>query len=77
MPSWSLFERQEQEYRGKVLPASVSARVAVEAGTSQGWHRYVGSRGRVVTLEHFGASASYIYKYISVKYGNWLQIIQL
>ncbi len=59
MPSWALFERQEQEYQDKVLPASISARVAVEAGTSQGWHRYVGSRGRVVTLEHFGASASH------------------
>lgn len=59
MPSWTLFKEQEQEYRDKVLPASVSARVAVEAGSSQGWHRYVGRRGRVITLEHFGASASH------------------
>jgi transketolase len=67
MPSWALFEGQEEEYRDKVLPASVSARVAVEAGTSQGWHRYVGRRGRVIALEHFGASASH--KILFEKFG--------
>ncbi len=58
-PAWTLFEKQGQEYRYKVLPAPVSARVTVEAGTSQGWHRYVGKQGRIITLEHFGASASH------------------
>ncbi len=67
MPSWTLFERQEQDYQDLVLPASVSARVAVEAGASQGWHRYVGRRGRVITLEHFGASASH--KILFEKFG--------
>ena len=42
-----------------VLPASVTARVSVEAGLSLSWHRYLGSRGRAVSIEHFGASADY------------------
>ncbi|MGE0488029.1 MAG: transketolase [Vulcanimicrobiota bacterium] len=57
MPSWELFEAQEQRYRDSVLPPSVTARVAVEAGCSFGWQRYVGSRGACVCIDHFGASA--------------------
>jgi transketolase len=59
MPSWELFERQSQEYRNKVLPPNISVRVAIEAGVGQGWHRYVGDSGRVISIEHFGASAPY------------------
>jgi transketolase len=59
MPCWEIFERQPEAYRNRVLPPEVSARVAVEAGGPQGWHRYVGLGGKVVALDHFGASAPY------------------
>jgi len=58
-PSWELFEKQEASYRQGVLPADVRARVAVEAGVGQGWERYVGLEGRILSLERFGASAPY------------------
>jgi transketolase len=45
MPSWELFEAQTREYRDTVLPPSIGTRLAVEAGVSQGWHRYTGDRG--------------------------------
>jgi len=57
LPSWALFDAQPQEYRDAVLPPSIGARLAVEAGVSQGWHRYVGDRGDVLGVERFGASA--------------------
>uniref|UniRef100_UPI00267600E8 transketolase-like TK C-terminal-containing protein n=1 Tax=Streptomyces sp. TRM64462 TaxID=2741726 RepID=UPI00267600E8 len=57
MPCVEWFEEQEQGYRDSVLPPSVKARVAVEAGIGLTWHRYVGDAGRIVSLEHFGASA--------------------
>ncbi len=57
MPSWELFEQQSAEYRERVLPASIPARLAVEAGISQGWARYVGDRGATLSVDHFGASA--------------------
>ncbi|MFE1750930.1 transketolase [Streptomyces anandii] len=57
MPSVEWFEEQPLEYRERVLPPSVRARVAVEAGIGLTWYRYAGDAGRVVSLEHFGASA--------------------
>ncbi|MEU1297217.1 transketolase [Streptomyces sp. NPDC005840] len=57
MPSVEWFEEQDQGYRDSVLPPSVTARVAVEAGIGLTWHKYVGDAGRIVSLEHFGASA--------------------
>ena len=57
MPSWELFEAQPQEYRDTVLPPSIRARLAVEAGVAQGWHKYVGDKGDVICLDRFGASA--------------------
>jgi transketolase len=57
MPSWELFDKQPQAYRDEVLPRSVRARLAVEAGLSQGWHRYVGDGGDVIGVDRFGASA--------------------
>ena len=57
MPSWELFEAQPAEYRSTVLPPALSARLAVEAGVSQGWHRYVGSAGDVLAVDRFGTSA--------------------
>jgi transketolase len=57
MPSWELFDARPADYRNLILPPQVKARLAVEAGTSQGWHRYVGEKGRVIGIERFGASA--------------------
>jgi len=57
MPSWKLFERQDEEYRQSVLPASVTARVAVEQASAFGWDRYVGLAGETIAMRTFGASA--------------------
>ncbi len=57
MPSWELFDEQPQEYRDGVLPPEVTARVAVEQGSTLGWERYVGSHGHVIGMKTFGASA--------------------
>ncbi|MGI5425033.1 transketolase [Streptomyces sp. CA-179760] len=57
MPCVEWFEQQDQGYRDSVLPPAVKARVAVEAGIGLTWHKYVGDAGRIVSLEHFGASA--------------------
>jgi transketolase len=57
MPSVEWFEEQPREYREQVLPPSVRARVAVEAGIALTWYRFTGDAGRIVSLEHFGASA--------------------
>ena len=57
MPSWELFEDQDDDYKNKVFPPSVKARLAVEAGVTQGWCRYVGSEGDVIGIDHYGASA--------------------
>ena len=57
MPSWELFESQTQKYRDSVLPPSITARLSVEAGISQGWDRYVGERGDIISMDDFGASA--------------------
>ena len=57
MPSWDLFNAQPQSYRDQVLPPKLTARLAVELGVAQGWHRYVGDRGAVLGVERFGASA--------------------
>lgn len=57
MPSWELFAEQPQAYRDEVLPPAIRARVAIEAATSFGWHRWVGDQCLTLTLDHFGASA--------------------
>jgi transketolase len=57
MPSWELFDEQDAAYKESVLPKSVTKRVAVEAACSQGWHRFVGIDGGLVTIDRFGASA--------------------
>jgi transketolase len=57
MASWELFDAQTEEYRRSVFPLSVRSRLAVEAGATQGWHRYIGEGGDVIGIDHFGASA--------------------
>lgn len=59
LPSLEWFNRQDRAYRESVLPSSVTARVSVEAGVAQGWRELVGDHGRIVSLDHFGASADY------------------
>jgi transketolase len=57
MPSWELFEQQTQDYRDEVLPPSIPARLAVELGSPQGWHRWIGDRGDMLGVTTYGASA--------------------
>jgi transketolase len=57
MPSWELFEQQSPEYRERVLPSVVIARVAVEQASTLGWERYVGSHGQIIGMQTFGSSA--------------------
>ncbi|QIZ06539.1 transketolase [Priestia megaterium] len=58
MPSWELFDRQPKEYKELVFPAAITKRVALEMGISLGWERYVGSEGKVLSIETFGASGT-------------------
>ena len=57
LPCMELFAAQTQDYRDSVLPPSITARLAIEAGVRQGWDRYVGPKGDVICLDRFGASA--------------------
>ncbi|MDR1483798.1 MAG: transketolase [Planctomycetaceae bacterium] len=57
LPCFELFEQQTEEYREKVLPASVKKRIGVELGVEQGWHKYIGDQGHFVGMDSFGASA--------------------
>jgi transketolase len=57
MPSWDLFEHQDQDYREEVLPPEVTGRIAVEQASTFGWAQYVGSKGRIIGMQTFGASA--------------------
>jgi transketolase len=57
LPCWELFEEQSQGYRNEVLPPSITARLAIEAGVSLGWDRYVGPHGDILSLDRFGASS--------------------
>jgi transketolase len=59
MPSWELFENQDQGYRDYVLPPDITARISIEAGSPMGWHKWVGLNGRVIGLDRFGGSAPY------------------
>jgi transketolase len=67
MPSWELFEKQDAAYHELVLPANVTARVAVEQGVELGWARYVGSKGAVIAMKSFGASAPF--QHLQKKFG--------
>jgi transketolase len=73
-PSWELFEKQDAAYRESVLPKKIQARIAVEAGASLGWERYVGSSGKIIAIDRFGASAPYkiIYEKLGLTVENIL-----
>ncbi len=72
MPSWHLFDEQDEAYRASVLPPSVTARIAVEAGVEQGWERYLGPQGRFIGMHGFGTSApsSAAYKHFGFTVDN-------
>ncbi len=57
LPSWEVFDTQSKAYRDSVLPPQVGKRLAIEAGVALGWHKYTGDKGRVISIERFGASA--------------------
>ncbi len=59
LPCWELFDQQSEAYRESVLPSGVTARVSIEAGVPMGWEKYVGCKGTIIGLNHFGASAPY------------------
>jgi transketolase len=67
MPSWELFEQQDDAYRASVLPPDVTRRVAVEQASTLGWERYTGLRGTIIGMRTFGASAPL--KELLVKFG--------
>jgi len=56
-PSWELFKQQDPDYQESVLPSDVKKRLAVEAGSSMGWDRWVGDQGKVIAIDRFGTSA--------------------
>ena len=74
-PSWELFEAQSPDYQESVLPPHLTARLAVEAGVAQGWHRWVGCRGDVLAINRYGASAPYktVYKKFGLTPENIVQ----
>ena len=59
MPSWEFFDAQSEAYRAETLPIDCPVVLGVEAGSSMGWARYIGSKGRMISVDHFGASAPY------------------
>ena len=63
LPCWEWFAAQDRTYREQVLPPTVRARVSVEAGVALGWRDFVGDAGRIVSLDHYGASAAYTVLY--------------
>ena len=67
-PSWELFAEQTAEYRQQVLKPSISARIAIEAGSPQGWEQWVGDRGVIIGLDRFGGSAPYgeLYRHLGL-----------
>ena len=67
MPSWELFEEQDEAYRDLVLPPEINARIAVEFASSFGWERYTGRRGKIIAMKTFGASAPL--KELQTKFG--------
>ena len=72
LPCFEWFDAQDQAYRDRVLPPSITARVAVEAGIKQGWEKYLGSSGRFVGMSSFGASGPFsaLYKHFGITAEN-------
>jgi transketolase len=78
LPCWEVFARQSREYRDQVLPPTLTARVSIEAGATFGWQRWVGDRGAVIGIDHYGASAPYktIFKELGFTADNVAKTVQ-
>ena len=78
MPSTNVFDAQDPAYREAVLPAAVTARVAIEAGVSDGWYKYVGASGRVVGIDSFGESApaAEVFEHFGFNVGNVVRTVR-
>jgi len=78
-PSWELFELQSEEYKNSVLPKDIKARIAIEAGVAQGWHKYTGDGGKIISIETFGASApdAILFEKFGITVENVLQTSRL
>lgn len=76
-PSWELFSEQDEAYRKSVLPDEIKTRLAVEAGIGMGWERWVGDGGKILSIEHFGASAPFqtIYENFGLTAANVIKIV--
>jgi transketolase len=74
-PSWELFSQQDKDYREKVLPERVKTRLAVEAGISLGWERWVGEKGSMVGVDRYGVSAPFeiIYREFGLSVDNIIE----
>src|SRR5690606_33987670 len=57
MPSWDLFDKQDDQYKESVLPKAVKKRLSIEMGSTLGWHKYIGDEGEAMGIDQFGASA--------------------
>ncbi|MDE2233971.1 MAG: transketolase [Gammaproteobacteria bacterium] len=79
MPCSSVFDAQEQAYREHILPVAVQARVAVEAGVTEFWHRYVGPHGRIVGIDRFGESApaKQVFEYFGFSVDNVMKQVEM
>ena len=77
MPSTEIFDEQSEDYREQVLPRNIKARVAIEAGVSVGWDRFVGDRGRIIGIDRFGASApaDTVYKNLGITADNVVEAV--
>jgi transketolase len=78
MPCTSLFDAQDAAYRDAVLPPQCSARVAVEAGVTAGWHRYVGAKGSIIGIDRYGESAPAkdVFEFFGFSVGNVVKTVQ-
>jgi transketolase len=78
MPSTDTFDQQDDAYKESVLPSRCEARIAVEAGIPDGWHKYVGLKGKILGVPHFGASAPAkdVYAYFGITSENLIKMIQ-
>lgn len=78
MPSWELFAEQPLEYRESVLPSEVTRRVAIEAGSSFGWERYIGTEGKMIGIDTFGESAPYeeLYEHFGITVEKIVEAVQ-
>lgn len=77
LPCWEVFDSQEASYRERVLPSSIQARIAIEAGATLCWHKYVGAKGRIIGLDRYGESAPSkdIYRALGLTVENVVKMI--